>query len=422
LRDARDLGRARQAFEAALTIKPDYIEARAALASLLQEMHELAESRRLAESVLVQKAKYVLARLTLARLDLRAEAAQPALDRLSALLAETTLTPRNRIVALGLRGQALDRLARHREAFSAFAEANALQRTLVAGKAAQAPALMSPVTIARLSAFFGAEDIAAWTPAPEDHAAPPVFFVGFPRSGTTLLEQILAAHPQIATVEEQDILAAAVADLVMAEDALNALRTLSAGDIERRRSLYRRGAAQHASLGHGEILVDKLPLNTILLGPAYRLFPSAKIIFALRDPRDVVLSCFQQTFDMNAAMFEFLTLEGAARYYDSVMRLFEIYRARLPLKVHLVRYEDLLADFEGKVRGLLAFLDLPWDEAIRGYRDRAKKKVIRTPSASQVVQPLYTSARGKWRHYRAELEAVLPLLEPWVRAFGYDPT
>jgi hypothetical protein len=142
----------------------------------------------------------------------------------------------------------------------------------------------------------------------------------------------------------------------------------------------------------------------------------------LRDPRDVVLSCFQQTFDMNAAMFEFLSLEGAARYYDAVMRLFAIYRQKLLLDLHLIRYEDLLGDFEGEIRRLLGFLGVPWDEAVRNYRETAKKRLINTPSASQVVRPLYTSARGKWRNYRAQLEPVLPLLEPWVKAFGYDPT
>jgi hypothetical protein len=104
------------------------------------------------------------------------------------------------------------------------------------------------------------------------------------------------------------------------------------------------------------------------------------------------------------------------------MRLVEISRAKFPLAVHVVKYEDVVGAFEPTVKDLLAFLDLPWDEAVRDYATTAKGRAIGTPSASQVVRPLYGTARGKWRNYRRFLEPQLPALESWVRAFGYEPS
>lgn len=157
----------------------------------------------------------------------------------------------------------------------------------------------------------------------------------------------------------------------------------------------------------------------MLLPLIHLLFPNAKIIFALRDPRDVVTSCFTQQFLLNAAMFQFLSLETTARYYDAVMRLAETARARLPLDLHVVRYEDLVADFDSEVASLLRFLDLPWDERVHGFHDTARSRLIRTPSAAQVRQPLYASSVARWRRYERQLEPVLPKLKPWLEAYGY---
>jgi hypothetical protein len=118
-------------------------------------------------------------------------------------------------------------------------------------------------------------------------------------------------------------------------------------------------------------------------------------------------------------MFQFLSLETTARYYDAVMRLAETARARLPLDLHVVRYEDLVADFDAEVASLLRFLDLPWDERVHGFHDTARSRLIRTPSAAQVRQPLYASSVARWRRYERQLEPVRPVLEPWVEAYGY---
>jgi hypothetical protein len=121
-------------------------------------------------------------------------------------------------------------------------------------------------------------------------------------------------------------------------------------------------------------------------------------------------------------MFQLLKLDCAVAYYDAVMKLVRVSRERLPLNVHEVRYESVVGDFDASVRPLLEYLGLEWDDAVRDFTATAKRRDIGTPSATQVVQPLYGSAIDKWRNYRRFLEPQLAGLEPWVRAFGYAPS
>jgi Sulfotransferase family len=133
-----------------------------------------------------------------------------------------------------------------------------------------------------------------------------------------------------------------------------------------------------------------------------------------------VLSCYQQRFGMNAAMYQLLRLDTATAYYGAVMRLVALSRSKLPLRVHAVKYEDVVGSFEATTRSVLGFLELEWDERVRRYAETASKRTIGTPSAAQVVRPLYGSACGKWRNYSSFLAPYLPALLPWVQAFGYE--
>src|SRR5690349_17488151 len=128
-----------------------------------------------------------------------------------------------------------------------------------------------------------------------------------------------------------------------------------------------------------------MPLSSGLLPVVAKLFPDARVLFARRDPRDVVLSCFRRRFGMNASMYELPTLEGAASYYDAVMRLSEVYRGILPLPQHLVRYESLVEDFEGTARAACAFLGLEWSKEMLDFAAKARSRGISTPSAAQVA-------------------------------------
>ncbi len=242
----------------------------------------------------------------------------------------------------------------------------------------------------------------------------------FPRSGTTLLDQILSSHGGIVCLEEVDLVAQSASRFLRDEAALGRLFTIRESTLRDVRDEYwRRTRAACGRDLDGVIFIDKLPLNLVLLPVIWRLFPDAKIIFALRDPRDVILSCLQQRFGMNAAMAQLLDVQSAARYYDLVMRLFEDCRARLPLDVHIVRYESLVENLEKEARSLAAFLGAPYSPSMLEYRKTAAARVINTPSARQVVNPLYRASIGRWRNYAKELEPALPLLNEWAARWGY---
>lgn len=159
------------------------------------------------------------------------------------------------------------------------------------------------------------------------------------------------------------------------------------------------------------------------MGTIQRILPDARFLLALRHPCDCVLSGFMQNFRPNNAMANFYAIADAAHLYDRVMTLVKQQADVLPIAYHPVRYESLIADFDGTVRPMLEFLGLDWHENVANYRETAHKRgSISTPSYRQVVQPLYTSAKYRWVRYAHHLEHVLPTLIPWARYWGYpDP-
>jgi hypothetical protein len=161
---------------------------------------------------------------------------------------------------------------------------------------------------------------------------------------------------------------------------------------------------------------------TLLLPGMLRLFPETKLIIALRDPRDVVISCFMQYLPLNTNSVCFLTLERTSRRYAHDMSVWLKLRQIIRPPWIEVRYEDCVAGLEGQARRALEFLDLPWDPAVLQYRDRLKAKSVSSPTYEAVSKPLYTSAIGRWKHYAKELAGCLPILEPFVKAFGYEPS
>jgi tetratricopeptide (TPR) repeat protein len=420
LADLGDRAGARRHFEQALRAKPDYADAMAGLADLAEREHRLDEAEAQAKRALQFAPRQPTARLALARVQLRRGDHRRAVEALEALAGEARERATHRAAAHTLLGQAREKLGAFEQAYAAFAAASDIQRTLHAPCFANDTGVMSLHAIARLTAFVKSADIAAWSPAPPSQRPDPVFFVGFPRSGTTLIEQVLASHPAIESIEEQEALVDAHAPLLLAGNAFGRWKDLSAEEIARFRAAYWRRTEE--KLGRAPVravMLDKLPLNTVLLPLIHRLFPKARILFAVRDPRDVVVSCFQQNFAMNAAMFHFLSLADTVRYYDAVMELARVSRERLPLRVHDIRYEALVANFREVVGSILEFLGLPWDEAIMNYVESARGRAIRTPSAANVAEPIYATSVGRWRRYEAYLEPHLPVLKSWLRAYGY---
>ena len=224
--------------------------------------------------------------------------------------------------------------------------------------------------------------------------------------------------PEVVHADERDFLGDAARDVDgYGEAALDRLSRLDLVEIIQRRAAYWQSVRSAGFRVAGKVFVDKMPFHSLKLPLICRLFPSARIIFAVRDPRDVVLSCFRRRFSITRTTFEFHDLENCARFYAAVMALVELCRERLPLDVREHRYEDMISDFEPAVRAVCDFIGVDWNNGMRDFHRTARD--VTGASAAQVRRSLYADGLGQWRRYSNELAPILPILEPWVTRFGY---
>jgi len=413
-----DLDRAKQLYRQVLKQNARFADALANLASVLEQEHQLDEAQSLATKAIAADPNNYIARVTLANIARREQQYDAVLEHLGPLLNDSRLSSVNFTVAAGLVAQAKEGLGKYAEAFELYQRANDTVHDTHAGIMKGLRSMYAPESLRTLLEFFSGREL----PAPElpltDQKAP-VFLVGFPRSGTTLLDQILSSHSQITVLEEKENLEDFYGRFPAAPARLEELMNSSDEHLDEWRDNYWQKIGNQIELGDADLVVDKLPLNTILLGHIRKLFPSAKIVFALRDPRDAVFSCFQQRFGMNQAMFQFLRLDTAVSYYDQVMSLARVYIDRLSVPVHRVRYESVISDFDEEVGGVLEYLGLPWEDAVRQYQTVASQRRISTPSARDVIRPLYSTSIGKWRRYENLLDGRFEALETWVDYWGY---
>lgn len=254
-----------------------------------------------------------------------------------------------------------------------------------------------------------------------DQLPPPVLVVGFPRSGTTLLGQILSSHPALITLEEMSTLSGIKEKFHGNEDSLLSLSLLNSQELSACRQSYWSNIAKLLDKPVDEFtVIDKLPLNIRYLDIFARLFPEVKVVVALRDPRDVVLSNYMQMYKLNPEMATSLNLVDCARFYAKVMELYLLFRESIPGNIHEIRYEDLVCDFQVESTKLLEFLGFDWNSELVRYHENAKKRYIRTPSYDQVTKPIYRDAIGRWKNYQTHLKEIKPLLQPYIEAFGYS--
>lgn len=423
LEDLSALDLARQEFERAVDLQPSHTKALARLAILAAQRGDAKTARDLAGRALQLNPREAVARLALAISALEQKDFAAAEVHVHKLLQDPNLGPINRALAHGLAGDILDGQDRPTEAFNAYACAKATLRAAYApGYAAAGESALAREQ--RLADYFRRAAPDAWraaaTSRPELRTH--VFLVGFPRSGTTLLEQVIASHPDVEAMEERTCLVDSAVEFMGSDNGLDRLVALSDADcIPWRQAYWRRAEEAGQPLSHS-VFLDKLPLNAVFLPLVAKLFPAAKILFALRDPRDVVLSCFRRRFGMNLGMYEFTTLNGTAAYYAAVMDLMEIYSEKLGLEICATRHESLVGDFEGETRRLCDFLELGFRAEMRGFAHGAAAQNIDTPSSAQVARGLSSTGVGQWRRYREQLAPILPMLAAFVTRFGYPET
>ena len=250
----------------------------------------------------------------------------------------------------------------------------------------------------------------------------PTFLVGFPRSGTTLLDTILRSHSKIRIVEEQPIVRAVKIFYEKAgfNDPLS--QVLSSDMIEEAQKLYELEFKKHvAESDQNFIHIDKLPLNILDTPLIHQLYPQAKFILALRHPMDTILSCWIQNFKLNPAMANMVDLNRIVEFYCVAMEIFQICRSNYNLSVHEIRYEDLIDNLSEETSLLLNFLDLEWQSGMENFQDTALKRGrIKTPSYSQVIQPLYKDSKYRWLNYEKYLFQYLDQINPWIKQFAYN--
>ena len=247
------------------------------------------------------------------------------------------------------------------------------------------------------------------------------FLIGFPRSGTTLLDTILRSHSAIQVIEEKPIISNI--ESVIKRDLnikINDIFNIKEDDLTMLRRQYLESLGEYKNK-EVKFIIDKLPLHTASLPLINLLFPRAKIIFTHRHPYDTVLSCFQQVFKPNIAMANLVSLESSSQAYNQIMEAWDLYEKKLQLNSITSKYEDLIMNFDNHTLKILSFLGLDWDDNVRNFCKTALDRgQINTPSSSQVVQPIYKSSIGKWKNYNLYFEKCHEYLNKWVSYFNYE--
>ena len=417
-----ELGQAAEAYERATTLDPRHIDAWANAAWIASRRGDAAATKAAAGQALALDGDCTLASLALAAVEL--DTPDVAERRLRAVLAKPGLAPTERALALGQLGDVLDRLDRPPEAFAAYAQGNQAFRDLAAPRFGVWGQETAADAVGWMTRWAESLDAAAWRADAVDVAGQGgerghVFLLGFPRSGTTLVESLLGAHPDVATLEERGTLSAAVRAFQTAPEGLKRLEAMTSRELQGYRDDYWRSVVSFGADPKGKIFIDKNPFGTLRLPLIWKLFPQAKIIFAVRDPRDVVFSCFRRRFDLNPSTYELLELRSAARYYGAFMRLAELLREKQGLAEHQLVYERLVDDFEGEARAVCAFIGADWRADLDQFAERGRRGGVASASAAQISRGLFSEGVGQWRRYRDQLAPVLPLLAPWAQRFGY---
>ena len=405
-----DKAGALDAYENAIAIEPGHAEAQNNAGAIYSEQGRLDEARTAFEAAIAARPGFTEAHHNLCSLK-RYTADDPHLPMLRQLYAQReTLPLASRIRVNFALGKALDDLGDTDAAFAAYAEGNRLQHGLLPMDEALADVRLQGI-LQTFDADFFARRAGGAPAADTDPTRTPIFIVGMPRSGTTLLEQILCSHPSVHGAGELLDLHEAVNQATGASAErpfYEGVVTLSAEDLARIGRDYLQRVWKLSP--ESQFITDKMPANFFYLGLIHLALPGAKIIHAMRDPMDSCFSCYSRLF--NDTM-EFAYDQGTlGRYYGRYMTLMRHWHAVLPAGTLLdLRYEDMVADTEGQARRVLDFVGLPWDDNCLKFHENPR--LVKTASVSQVRQPIYTSSLARWRRFAPHLTPLLRLVRDY---------
>ena len=321
---------------------------------------------------------------------------------------------------INLLGKSYDKIGNINDAFLSFEKANLLNTNLKIEGINKNNFLNE---IKKRINYFKNIKIVEKLPKQSQNYQDPVFMIGFPRSGTTLLDTILRSHPMIEVIEEKSSVKKIVNSLnKLTNNIFEGFNNIKDVNIKEIRKNYFEDLLSY--IDHHDkdfIYIDKLPLNIVYIAEILKIFPHAKFIISLRHPCDCILSCYMQNFKLNDSMSNFLNLKDTAVTYDLIMNLLKIYKSKFNFNFYEIKYENLISKFDNEIKNLLGFLELPWNDSVLEYQKTASERErIFTPSYDQVIKPLYLKSAGRWKKYENKLSNVYPILEPWIKEFKYE--
>lgn len=419
------IAEARRSYTEAARLAPGDAAAHAGLAALAAREGAASEAEDHARRALAADPANVVAASSLASAMLTTGRAADVPALLEPRIARLSEPSSDRVLALSQLGDAWHRLGEHARAIASY-QASKADFAVLHGADHQGH-LTHRAFVEAIHDGLEKLDTRDWPATageqPAQAIARHVFLIGYPRSGTTLAENVLASLEGVAALEERPTLAASDhanlsgnrAEIVA---AMRQFATADEATLDAQRAAYWETVFRSGVAASSTGFVDMDPLKGTRLPFIARLFPDARILIMRRDPRDIVWSCFRTNFAMTSGTLEYTTLEGAARHYDAMMRLTELALEKLPLSTHVVPYHGLVQDFEAATKQMCAFAGLEWSEAVRSFDRTAERRGVSTASAAQVRRGLYDGTR-QWEPYAPWLEPVMPILEPWLVKFGY---
>ena len=419
LKDLKRLDEAEASYRHAIKLKADYAEAYLNLCELLEKRNKLNETllviKNAIEKVVEKKSDFLFYE---ALIFFHKEDYEIA-ERLIKKINKDELDEKRKLIFMKLRADCCHYKKNYSAAFESFKAMNETVKSSYEYKKQEPEKYFNQqkenvfqIKQLQKKSFYKAVIKPSWFQ--------PTFLIGFPRSGTTLLDTILRTHSKIDVVEELPILdkmsksIGCLPNISMIEKIDNAVAKTAS-------NFYFEELKKHIDLGKNPVVIDKLPLNILQLPLINQVFPESRFILALRHPLDCVLSCWMQNFELNPAMANMVEIDRIVDFYCTVMKILNLSQERYSLNIHRIRYEDLVLDFEGNVSSILAFLNLRWEGQLINYQKTALTRgKISTPSYSQVVKPIYNTATYRWKYYEEYLKPYKSLLAPWIEEYGYS--
>jgi len=423
----RQLDEARHCFERAVAANPNVVDARINLAVWFEKERRLDEAWDCVEACRSKHPRDDQVRYFRAFLLHRKKQNAEAETELRDLIKDGPRYPYVKYASRHLLGVVLDQLGQYDEAMRWLLEAKAQVRTITDTSLLEQSYDESDRRRRELLAQMTPGMIRRWreeAPATKERYQI-AFLGGHPRSGTTLVEQILDAHPDVLAFDEPMAFSQEITSrftpATRGAGELQQLDTLPTDRrVEMRRCYVKSLLREIPGEPTARVLLDKNPSPTMSLNVWLRVFPELKVIIALRDPRDVIISCFFLNIMLNATNVNFLSIERTVKHYGDLMDVWLRMRELGGFDWIETRYEDVVADVAAEGQKTTEFLGLAWHPDQARYHETARRKVLYAPTYHDVTQPVYQRAVGRWERYATALEPLQSKLTPYCRAFGYS--